>query len=98
MQSIFLASVGIVLACGLRGCNDGPYEKNQAAAKDLIKAMNEIAGALETIKNKETARQAAAKIEKSCDKLEEIAKSLEKLPKLSKELDDKLAKELDPLR
>jgi ABC-type transporter Mla subunit MlaD len=95
MRSLLLAGVGIVLACGLSGCGNDAYEKSEAGAKDMIKAMNEIADALETVKDKDTAKKAAPKIEQAANKMEEIGKTLGNL-KLTKAQDDKLTKELEP--
>ena|ERR1700677_4647450 len=98
MRGILAAvSVGVVLICGLSGCGFPPenYAKHEAAGKDLISAMNDIADGLETIKGKDSVKAGVAKIEKGCAKMEEVAKVLPTLPNISKADDDKLQKQLE---
>src|SRR5579872_5087790 len=71
-------------------------EKHEALIKDMIKSLDDLGDALESVKDKDTAKTAAVKINKICDKFNEIGKKAQDLPKLSKEEDAALEKKYKP--
>jgi hypothetical protein len=71
-------------------------EKHEALIKDMIKTMGDLGDALESVKDKDTAKAAAVKINKVCDRFEDIGKKAMDLPKLSKEEDAALEKKFKP--
>jgi hypothetical protein len=58
--------------------------------KDMIKVQTEAADILEGVKDKETAKAAAPKLEELADRLEEVGKKMKKLGEPSKEVQKKL--------
>jgi hypothetical protein len=102
--SIFL--IAVVLGCsggsgkdkdkdsksGKDGSSGSDVAKNEAVLKGMMEQLNALADALESVKDKETAKAAAAKINKAADRLDELGKEAKGLPKLSKEEEAKLQK------
>jgi hypothetical protein len=79
---------------GTSGCS-GNYGKAEAATQDMIAAMNDIAAAMESVQDKETAKVAAPKIEAGIDKMQ-VAKNKLDVVKGTKAEKDKLEKEYMP--
>jgi hypothetical protein len=103
MKRAILSSFGLVPLCAVlllpapaAKAADDNYAKNEAVAKEMIKAMNDLADAFESVKDKNTAKAAAPKINAVCDKMVDIGKKAETLPKLSQAEDEKLKKALEP--
>jgi hypothetical protein len=53
----------------LAGCSSN-YAKAEEATKEMLGALNDIIDALESVKNKETAKAAAPKIEAAVDRMQ----------------------------
>jgi hypothetical protein len=83
-------SLGLVFAAV--GCGGSKHEK---VVKGLIDQLNELGDALESVKDKESAKAAAVRINKVCDRLKELAKEYEDLPKPSKAEDERLKKKYE---
>jgi hypothetical protein len=98
-----LAVGGSVLLIGLvvgvfflvRSFGDA-YSKHEAASQDALKLLTELADAMESVKDPESAKVAAVRINKVCDQLEELEKRVKALPKLSAADDDRLKKKFQP--
>ena len=73
------------------GCSSN-YGKAEEATKQMLSAMDELSAALESVKDKETAKAAAPKIEAASQRMIDAKKKLEPL-KGSKAEEEKLAKE-----
>ncbi len=87
---------GFVFACvlaGFSGC--GGSSNAEDATKQMLSAMNDISGALESVKDKETAKAAAPKLEAAVARLQEVKKKAEGI-KTTKAEDEKLQKEYMP--
>jgi uncharacterized protein (TIGR03066 family) len=69
---------------------------HDAVAKDMIKALSELSDVLESVKDRDTARAAAPKIEAGAEKLEAVARRGEKLKEPSKEEQERLMKKYGP--
>ncbi len=92
------AVTGLMFACVLMsasGCSGGGYAKAEPATKQMIAAMNDISEAMESVKDKESAKAAAPKIEAAVDKMKEAKKTLETV-KGTKADEEKLNKEYLP--
>lgn len=91
---------GVVLVGGVVALfmlsRSSTYSKQEAAAKDIIKLLNEFADALESVKDPESAKSAAARIDKICDRLDELGKRAQALPKLTQAEDTRLRKQIEP--
>jgi hypothetical protein len=85
----------IALACSLAGCS-GNYAKHEALYTDMLKALNDLADALESVKDRESAKAAAPKINEVCDRMSELGKRAEATPKVTKSEDDKLKEKFEP--
>src|SRR5947207_2032820 len=78
----------------ISGCSSS-YSKAEAATKELLSAMNDITEALESVKDKETAKAAAPKIEAAVDRMQ-AAKNKADTIKGSQADKEKLEKEYMP--
>jgi hypothetical protein len=58
------------------GCGGG-YSKAEEATKEMLSSMNDISAALESVKDKETAKAAAPKIEAAVERLKAATKKAE---------------------
>jgi hypothetical protein len=97
MRQAILLGAALVLAYPvIAKADDANYAKHEAIANDLVKTINDLADVMESVKDKDTAKAAAIKINKICDRMSDVGKQIEKLPKLSKEEDDKLKAKLEP--
>jgi hypothetical protein len=84
-------------ACALvsaSGCSSN-YGKAEEATKQMLSAMDEVSAALESVKDKESAKAAAPKIEAATQRLAEVKKKLDTL-KGTKAEQEKLEKEYMP--
>jgi hypothetical protein len=89
------AIIGLIfLIRGLGG--DSTLSKHQKAAKELVRLMTDLVEALNSVRDRETAKSAAVRINKICDDVEALAERGKKLPKLSNSDDEKLRKEFMP--
>ena len=59
------------------------YRQNEQAIKDMIDGMNEIASALESVRDRNSARAAAGRINNASAKWERVAVQMRTLPKIS---------------
>jgi len=72
-----------------------PTSKHEAAIKDTLKLLNELAAILETVQDEKSARAAAEKINGLKDRFESLSKRMEELSKPSKEEDERLRKKYE---
>lgn len=70
-----------------------PVAKHRKLANDALAVLDDFASALEDIHDQESAREAAVKINKLTDRMEEIAKRNDDLPKITKVQNDELEEE-----
>jgi len=95
MRNLCVLAAGVLLVLGLTGCSQNKQEspasqdmsKQEAAMSDSVKVLGEYADAIESVKDKQTGMEAAAKINKCCDKMEELAATTSKLPKVNNKAD-----------
>ena len=84
MRNLCVLAGGVLLILGVTGCSqDSDKSKQEAAMMDSVKVLGEYADAIESVKDKQTGMEAAAKINKVCDKMEELAVTTSKLPKVN---------------
>ena len=95
MKRSILFGLALVLAVPAAGRADDTA-KHEALMKDMIKALDDLGDALESVKDKDTAKKAAVKINKVCDDMTALGKKAQDLPKLSKEQDTALEKKYKP--
>jgi predicted nucleic acid-binding Zn-ribbon protein len=79
----------VVPAC--RGGNE-----HEAMMKDMIKAMNELADVLESIKDEATAKAAEPKLKALGTRIQEMKKKADALGGLPKDKDEELRKKYEP--
>lgn len=87
----------LVIATLAAGC--GPsrrYTEREDVAKEMIAIMNEYADALESVKDRETARTAATKLNRATDRLEAVLSRKDSIPRLTEAEHDQLIKEYRP--
>lgn len=77
----------VVVAARSRG---SAFEQHEAAVREAIAVSNELGAALETVKDKDSARTAAIKINQICDRMEALAKRERSLPRLTAEEERRL--------
>jgi hypothetical protein len=94
MRRFFSAGVGLLLVFAVSGCG-GPA-KHEAVIKAMLEQMNALGDALDSVKDRASAKTAAVKINAICDRMKELGKDAEKLPKLTKADHDKLEKKYGP--
>lgn len=83
MRNLCVLAGGIVLVLGMTGCSgDANKGKQEAAMTDSVKILGEYADAIESVKDKQTGKEAAVKINTVCDKMEALAASTSTLPKV----------------
>ena len=82
MRNLWVLAGGVLLILGVTGCSqDSDKSKQEAAMSDSVKLLSEYADAIESVKDKQTGMEAGSKINKCCDKMEELAgQSGEKKP------------------
>lgn len=79
--------VGLVFAIRNTGSS---YAQHEKVTEELVGQMEELASAMESVKDRESAGAAATRIIAICDKLDDLAKRAKKLPKITKRDDEKL--------
>jgi cytochrome c556 len=94
MTRSILFGLSLVLVCVASGC--GGTDKQEAVLKEIGQAFNELADVMEGVKDKESAKEAAAKIVKLCDKFDDITKRAEALPKVTESQSKALEKKYKP--
>src|SRR5438067_6510666 len=95
MRKATVLGVGLFLALARPG-HAADLDKHEAVVKNMIKALDDLADALESVKDRDTAKEAAVKINDVCDRLEKLGKQAEGLPKLGKEDDKRLEEKFKP--
>lgn len=84
MRNLCPLAGGVLLILGVTGCTqDSNKSKQEAAMSDSVKVLSEYADAIESVKDRQTGVEAAAKINKCCDKMEELAVITSNLPKVN---------------
>lgn len=94
MRRTFSAGVCLLLVFSVAGCSGS--SKHEAVIKGMVDQLNALADAMESVKDKASAKAAAVKINKVCDRLKELGNEAQGLPKLSKDEDEKLMKKYMP--
>jgi hypothetical protein len=89
-KNLVLLRGGVVLLAGIGGAVfyyvrvlPALLTKNEAAVKAYLDLINELASALESAKDQESAREAAVRLEKVWERLEEQEKRVKSLPEIS---------------
>jgi hypothetical protein len=95
MRRSLTLGVGLVLLLAAVGCDDH-YDKHEAVTKGMLATLNDLADALESVKDKASAKAAAAKINTICDRLEDLGHQADALPKLTKSEEEKLEQKYTP--
>jgi hypothetical protein len=95
MRRTTILGLSLILGLGLAGCKGGS-DKHERVIKDMVDQMNSLADALESVKDKASAKEAAVKINKICDRLTELGNEAKSLPKITKSEDDRLMKKYEP--
>jgi hypothetical protein len=72
------------------------YGQNEAVAKELVQALTDMAEALESVKDANSAKTAAGKLNTICDRVEGLAKRAKELPKLTQAEDKRLKDQYEP--
>jgi hypothetical protein len=93
---VVLGGLGVGIFFGVRALGGGAYAKHEDAIKETISMMTELADALESVKDPQSAHSAAARIEKVCDRMEQLETRIKGLPKLSVDDDQRLEKQYKP--
>jgi hypothetical protein len=70
--------------------------QHEVVIKGMVEQLHVLADAFESVKDKDTAKTAAGKINKVCERLSELAKQVKKLPKLTQEEDKRFQKKYEP--
>jgi predicted Zn finger-like uncharacterized protein len=93
---LLLVVGGIVaLVLILKSSKSTNYEKYEAVVKEMIDILNTMSEAFESIKDKESAKQAAVKINDAYERFLALDKRVASLPKLSRSDDQALQKKYD---
>lgn len=93
MRRSIILGVGLFLVFVVAGCKRDSAKdraKVEALVEETFTALNDLADALESIKDPASAKTAAKKIHNAFDRLEEIGKKANALPKLSQSDKDAL--------
>ena len=81
-----LALVGIVvLLIVLLGKTGGAVSRHEAALKEMVQLLLDLENALKEVKDPNSARVAANKINQICDRMEDLGKRIKDLPKINRE-------------
>ena len=72
------------------------FEKTRVVYKAVLEQLRALGEAFDTVKDKNSAKLAAVKVNKICDRLGELADEAEKLPKLNEDEDLVLKELLEP--
>lgn len=94
----YLCALLILPLAGCAGANDN--KKADKLANNLLKQIENLVEAFESVKDKDSAKAAATKVNKICDELTKLSKDATKLRVTSakdKELEKKLAAKMDAL-
>lgn len=78
------------------GCGKSSYQKNAEYAEEMIAVMNDYAEALESVKDTESAKAAASKIDAATTRMEELLAKKDSIPKVTQSDKDRLDKEYNP--
>ena len=95
--------LGVALLFAATGCSGTPTtappavteDKHEAAMKETIAILDELSGVLETVKDKETAKAAAAKFKGIEDKFAAVAKKAKDLGEPPADKKDALEKKFE---
>ncbi len=91
---LLTGGVGIGVAVMLSGKD--AYKENEAAAKEAIACLEELATTMESVRDRNTAKAGAQRIHGICDRLERLGARIDKLPKLTPEQDARLKRDTAP--
>ncbi len=86
--------VGIVFAVKNMGTSSA-YKQHEKLSEDVIDQMRELTAALESVTDRNSAKAAALRINRVCDKLEEIINAEKKLPRLTRAENRRLKEKVD---
>jgi hypothetical protein len=90
--SIFCLTICLVIS----GCGQSAYQANADFAEESIAVMDLYSDALESVKDKETAKAAAVKIKEANGRMEKLLETKDDIPKVGKSDKEKLDKEYMP--
>jgi hypothetical protein len=88
--------VAVVLVLMLARGGGGGFGQHEEAMKESLQLMGELEAALNEVKDQNSARVAAGKIEKVCDRVEALGKRVKALPKLTPAEDKQLQAKYKP--
>jgi methylphosphotriester-DNA--protein-cysteine methyltransferase len=88
------SGVALIVLLTLCGCQNqnGAVEKNEEAAKESVRFLSEIVDAMESVEDKDSAKSAAAKINKAIDRMEKYLVKAKNLPPISQSENTRLEK------
>src|SRR5262245_57340205 len=99
MTRLFTLPLGLAIlltsAAAPARAADVSTEKHEKLIKDMIKGLDDLTAALESIKDDESATAGAKKINAVCDRFDKLADEAKKLEKLPKEKDEELKKKFE---
>lgn len=91
-----LLVIGAVVVIFLLVGGLGSSASQEAAARDMIGLMDELAGILEGVKDRNSAQAAGARIRDVASRFQKVVDRAKSLPNLTVEQDDELQKKLNP--
>jgi hypothetical protein len=90
-----VAAVGVVLLIVLGGGGGGAGQQEQVL-KDIVQVMREFRQTLESVKDQDSARAAASRLDALSDRLDALTKKAKGLPKVSRAEDERLKAKYKP--
>lgn len=91
-----LLFVPVTLCLLVSGCGSSAVKQNEEFADEMIQCMNEYADALESVKDKDTAKAAAVKMNATTEKFKQLLAKKDKLPKVTKKQKEEFDKKYLP--
>src|SRR5262245_29990822 len=93
MRGLVRLGACLVLAC-FAGCRSS--EQHEAVLRGMVETWDELADVLEQVRDKETAREAAGKVDKIYNRFEDLIRKSKSRPRVSKREDKRLAEKFQP--
>lgn len=88
-------ALALIFGSAARAEDDPATDKHEKIIKDMLKGLDDLTEALKSIKDNDSAKAGAKKINEVCDRFDKIADEAKKLPKLPKEKDMELQKKYE---
>ena len=95
MRRNISSGLSLLLVFAVLGCGGGS-DKHETVMQDAVEQFSALADAFESVQDKQSAKVAAAKINKICDRFAELGKEAEKLPKISDSEQERLSAKYAP--